>query len=57
MRKRCPDHGRFEAVVYGDADAYVSQAAMWNVKAQTLTEWLAIQAIDDQPIRCSRYLR
>jgi len=23
MRKRCPDHGLFEALVYGDADAYV----------------------------------
>ncbi len=23
MRKRCPDHGAFEAVVYGDAQAYV----------------------------------
>jgi uncharacterized radical SAM superfamily Fe-S cluster-containing enzyme len=24
MRKRCPDHGRFEALVYEDADAYTS---------------------------------
>jgi uncharacterized radical SAM superfamily Fe-S cluster-containing enzyme len=23
LRKRCPEHGRFEALVYGDADAYV----------------------------------
>ncbi len=26
MRKRCPEHGRFEALVYGDAQAYTSQA-------------------------------
>ncbi len=25
MRKRCPDHGPFEALVYGDADMYLSQ--------------------------------
>src|SRR2546427_10656866 len=26
MRKRCPDHGPFEALVYGDAEAYVAHA-------------------------------
>lgn len=26
MRKRCPEHGRFESLVYGDAEAYVSNA-------------------------------
>lgn len=26
MRKRCPDHGPFEALVYGDAAAYTSNA-------------------------------
>ncbi len=26
MRKRCPEHGPFEALVYGDAAAYTSQA-------------------------------
>jgi 7,8-dihydro-6-hydroxymethylpterin dimethyltransferase len=26
MRKRCPMHGRFESLVYGDAQAYTSQA-------------------------------
>ena len=26
MRKRCPDHGRFEALVYGDAEAYTKLA-------------------------------
>src|SRR5574337_963854 len=26
MRKRCPEHGTFEALVYGDAQMYVSQA-------------------------------
>ena len=26
MRKRCPEHGHFEALVYGDADAYVRNA-------------------------------
>src|SRR5919201_3425865 len=25
MRKRCPEHGRFEALIYGDAHAYTSQ--------------------------------
>lgn len=25
MRKRCPDHGQFEALVYSDADLYLSQ--------------------------------
>src|SRR5947207_10638779 len=29
MRKRCPEHGRFEALVYGDAQAY-SQLAKFN---------------------------
>jgi 7,8-dihydro-6-hydroxymethylpterin dimethyltransferase len=26
MRKRCPEHGRFEALVYGDAEAYARLA-------------------------------
>ena len=26
MRKRCPEHGTFEALVYGDAEAYTSAA-------------------------------
>jgi len=26
MRKRCPQHGRFETLVYADAQAYTSQA-------------------------------
>lgn len=26
MRKRCPEHGRFEALVYGDAAAYVANS-------------------------------
>ncbi len=26
MRKRCPDHGRVEALIYGDAEAYVRLA-------------------------------
>jgi 7,8-dihydro-6-hydroxymethylpterin dimethyltransferase len=26
MRKRCPKHGQFEALVYADADAYVGNA-------------------------------
>jgi 7,8-dihydro-6-hydroxymethylpterin dimethyltransferase len=26
MRKRCPEHGEFEALVYGDAQAYTSSA-------------------------------
>ena len=26
MRKRCPEHGRFEALVYSDAEAYVRNA-------------------------------
>jgi hypothetical protein len=26
MRKRCPEHGRFESLVYGDAHAYTSAA-------------------------------
>ena len=26
MRKRCPDHGRFEALVYGDAEGYTRLA-------------------------------
>jgi len=29
MRKRCPDHGVFEGLIYGDAQAYVS-AARYN---------------------------
>ena len=30
MRKRCPDCGPFEALVYGDAQAYTSQARYNN---------------------------
>jgi len=30
MRKRCPDHGDFEALVYGDAQAYVNNSARFN---------------------------
>src|SRR5919199_6957652 len=26
LRKRCPEHGRFEALVYADAQTYISQA-------------------------------
>ena len=26
MLKRCPDHGPFEALIYGDAEAYTSSA-------------------------------
>ena len=26
MRKRCPEHGSFEALVYGDAQTYTSSA-------------------------------
>ena len=26
MRKRCPEHGRFEALIYASAEAYTSQA-------------------------------
>jgi hypothetical protein len=26
MRKRCPEHGQFEALVYGDAEAYTSSS-------------------------------
>ena len=26
MRKRCPDHGPFEALVYGDADVYTTSS-------------------------------
>lgn len=26
MDKRCPEHGRFEALIYGDAQAYIEQA-------------------------------
>ncbi|MFQ5890330.1 MAG: radical SAM protein [Gemmatimonadota bacterium] len=28
MRKRCPEHGLFEALVYGDAEAYTSQTRL-----------------------------
>ena len=26
MRKRCPEHGRFEALIYGDAEAYTAHS-------------------------------
>lgn len=26
LHKRCPEHGPFEALIYGDAQAYVEQA-------------------------------
>lgn len=28
MRKRCPEHGQFEALVYSDAEAYVRNARL-----------------------------
>jgi uncharacterized radical SAM superfamily Fe-S cluster-containing enzyme len=28
MRKRCPEHGQFEGLVYADADAYVRNARL-----------------------------
>jgi uncharacterized radical SAM superfamily Fe-S cluster-containing enzyme len=44
MRKRCPDHGRCEALVYADSEAYTSQAkfnktgtSRWPTRATSST--------------------
>src|SRR6266849_2702192 len=44
MRKRCPEHGGFEALVYADAQAYTSQQNStsrarfrWPIRARTST--------------------
>lgn len=34
MRKRCPDHGPFESLVYGDAEAYV-RCSRFNKPGET----------------------
>ena len=30
MHKRCPEHGQFEALIYGDAQAYTEQSSSTN---------------------------
>jgi len=50
MRKRCPEHGKFEALVYGDAEAYVA-AAKYN-KPGTIPLTFATEIHDGCPHDC-----
>ena len=50
MRKRCPEHGPFEALVYGDAQAYVA-AAKYN-KPGTIPLAFATEIHDGCPHDC-----
>ncbi|HLQ61044.1 MAG TPA: radical SAM protein [Candidatus Acidoferrales bacterium] len=50
MRKRCPEHGWFEAHVYGDADAYV-RSARFN-KPGTLPLAFGAELKDGCPYDC-----
>jgi uncharacterized radical SAM superfamily Fe-S cluster-containing enzyme len=50
LRKRCPDHGMFEALVYGDADAYMD-SARFN-KPGTLPLQVQTEVKDGCPLDC-----
>jgi uncharacterized radical SAM superfamily Fe-S cluster-containing enzyme len=50
LRKRCPVHGEFEALVYSDADAYVAQQR-FN-KPGTIPLALQTQTQDGCPLDC-----
>src|ERR671930_918940 len=50
MRKRCPEHGRFEALVYADAQAYTA-AAKFN-KPGTIPLAFSTELRDGCPHDC-----
>ncbi len=50
IRKRCPDHGQFDALVYGDAEAYVA-ASKYN-KPGTIPLNFATEVHDGCPHDC-----
>ncbi len=50
MRKRCPEHGTFEALVYGDAEAYTS-AAKFN-KPGTIPLKFTTEIVNGCPHDC-----
>ncbi len=50
MRKRCPEHGPFEALVYSDADLYIAQQG-YN-KPGTLPLELQTEVEDGCPLDC-----
>jgi hypothetical protein len=50
MRKRCPDHGSFEALVYGDAELYMS-SARFN-KPGTIPLEFSSEIVDGCPHDC-----
>jgi hypothetical protein len=50
LRKRCPDHGRFEALVYSDADQYLAQIR-FN-KPGTLPLQFQTEVKDGCPLDC-----
>jgi hypothetical protein len=50
LRKRCPEHGRFEALVYGDAHAYMD-AARFN-KPGTLPLAFQTEVKEGCPLDC-----
>jgi len=53
MRKRCPDHGTFEAPIYGDAEAYTS-AARFN-KPGTIPLRFTTDIVEGCPHDCGRF--
>ncbi|MFQ5419950.1 MAG: radical SAM protein, partial [Anaerolineae bacterium] len=50
MRKRCPEHGRFQSLIYGDAEAYVN-AAKFN-KPGTIPLKFSTEVVNGCPHDC-----
>ncbi|VAW30971.1 MoaA/NifB/PqqE family protein MJ0619 [hydrothermal vent metagenome] len=50
MRKRCPDHGQFESLIYGDAEAYVT-IAKYN-KPGTIPLQFTTEIVEGCPHDC-----
>jgi hypothetical protein len=50
MRKRCPEHGKFEALIYGDAEMYA--ASMRFNKPGTLPLQTQTEVHDGCPLDC-----
>ena len=50
LRKRCPEHGQFEGLIYGDAEAYTSQSR-FN-KPGTVPLEFSTETVDGCPYDC-----
>ena len=50
MRKRCPEHGWFEGLIYGDARAYVEQAK-FNKPGQAPAR-ISTESVNGCPLDC-----